>query len=74
MPKNVNAEQMREHRFEGTGIGIRHGQKPISVNLPDELDRYVRSKENRSAWVRAAVEAAARAEGWMPTDEQPQAG
>lgn len=62
-------------RFQGEGIGTRHGQKPISVNLPAELDQYVRAKANRSAWVRAAIEAAARAEGWTPTtDDSSEAG
>ncbi|MBD2372826.1 MULTISPECIES: hypothetical protein [Leptolyngbya] len=38
-----------------------------------DLDRYVRSKQNRSDWLRSAIEAAARAEGWAASDDQTQA-
>ena len=57
-------------RFQGSGIGVTHKTKPISVLLPPELDSYVRAKDNRSAWVRAAIEAAAKAEGWTPDPSQ----
>jgi len=72
MPRNKDAEQMADYRFEGRGLGLRHGQRPVSVNLPEDLDRYVRAKENRSAWMRDAIVAAALAEGWRP-DEPPSA-
>jgi len=70
VPKDPNAEQMREHRIQGVGIGLRSGQQPVSVYLPPELDKYVRSKPDRSAWLRAAIEKEARAEGWTPNDEK----
>jgi hypothetical protein len=37
-------------------------EKPVSVFLPKDLDRYVRMKPNRAEWLRAAIAAAARNE------------
>lgn len=37
------------------GLGTKHGQKPISVMLPPDLDEWVRSLDNRSEWVRQAI-------------------
>lgn len=37
------------------GLGTKHGQKPISVMLPPELDGWVRSLDNRSEWIREAI-------------------
>lgn len=73
MAKQSTAEHLRDHRFQGDGIGIKHSHAPVSVNLPSDLDRYVRSKQNRSDWLRSAIEAAARAEGWAASDDQTQA-
>ena len=32
MPRNKDADQMADSRFEGRGLGLRHGQRPVSVN------------------------------------------
>lgn len=38
------------------GLGTRHGEsKPVSVLLPPDLDQFVRSLPNRSAWIREAI-------------------
>jgi hypothetical protein len=43
------------------GIGVKSDTKPISVMLPEDLDAYVRSKSNRSEWLRRVIaEAAAK--------------
>lgn len=42
-------------RLNDKGVGLRHGQKPISVMLPPELDAWVRSLPNRSEWIREAI-------------------
>ncbi|MEA5516739.1 hypothetical protein [Nodularia sp. UHCC 0506] len=48
-------------RFKSKGIGVKSDTKPISVMLPEDLDAYVRSKSNRSEWLRRVIaEAAAK--------------
>jgi hypothetical protein len=42
-------------RFKSSGIGVKHDTKPISVMLPGDLDAYVRSKPNRSEWLRQII-------------------
>jgi hypothetical protein len=42
-------------RFTSKGVGIKAGQKPISVMLPEEIDTIVRSLPNRSEWIRSAI-------------------
>ncbi len=42
-------------RFQSKGVGIKHSAKPISVMLPEHLDAYVRSKPNRSEWLRQVI-------------------
>ncbi|MBW4559194.1 MAG: hypothetical protein KME59_25410 [Trichormus sp. ATA11-4-KO1] len=44
-----------ETRFQPKGVGVKHDTKPISVMLPQDLDTYVRSKSNRSEWLRRVI-------------------
>jgi len=44
-----------ETQFKGRGLGIKHSNHPVSVNLPPDLDKYVRSLPNRAEWLRAAI-------------------
>lgn len=37
------------------GLGTKHGHKPISVMLPPDVDQWVRSRPNRSEWVRQLI-------------------
>ncbi|WP_225977648.1 ribbon-helix-helix domain-containing protein [Nostoc sp. CENA543] len=36
-------------------MGVKNDTKPISVLLPEDLDAYVRSKPNRSEWLRQII-------------------
>ncbi len=48
------SEQLVERSSKG--LGTRHGEsKPVSVMLPPDIDKYVRSLPNRSAWIRQAI-------------------
>lgn len=42
-------------RFKSKGVGVKSDTKPISVMLPEDLDAYVRSKPNRSEWLRRVI-------------------
>ncbi|MBD2212193.1 hypothetical protein H6G27_20315 [Nostoc linckia FACHB-104] len=42
-------------RFKSKGVGVKCDTKPISVMLPEDLDAYVRSKPNRSEWLRQVI-------------------
>ena len=42
-------------QFKGKGVGVKHNQKPVSVMLPSELDKVVRSLPNRSDYIRQAI-------------------
>ena len=42
-------------QFKGKGIGVTHKQKPVSVMLPHEIDKVVRSLPNRSEFIRQAI-------------------
>jgi len=43
-------------QFKSWGIGLKYKKtQPVSVGLPEEMDKYVRSRPNRSEWLRAAV-------------------
>ena len=39
------------------GLGIPHGQPPIPVKYPPEIDQVLRSLDNRSEYIRQAVKA-----------------
>ena len=42
-------------RFQSSGVGIKHDTKPVCVMLPEYLDAYLRSKPNRSQWLRQII-------------------
>ena len=42
-------------RFKSKGVGTKNKQKPVSVMLPEEIDRIVRSMPNRSEFIRQAI-------------------
>lgn len=44
------------------GLGIPHGQPPIPVKYPPEIDRVLRRLDNRSEYIRQAVEAKLKAD------------
>ncbi len=51
-------KQLAKHSAElaaKSKIGLKHGQKPVSVMFPPELDVWVRSLDNRSEFIRQAV-------------------
>lgn len=39
----------------GKGLGIPHGQPPIPVKYPPEIDQVLRTLNNRSDYIRQAV-------------------
>ncbi|MGK7895051.1 MAG: ribbon-helix-helix domain-containing protein [Xenococcus sp. (in: cyanobacteria)] len=45
----------KDHLFKGTGMGVTHKQPPVSVKLPPEIDKIVRSLPNRSDYIRQAI-------------------
>ncbi|AUT04603.1 hypothetical protein CLI64_29635 (plasmid) [Nostoc sp. CENA543] len=45
----------KDTRFKSKGVGVKNDTKPISVLLPEDLDAYVRSKPNRSEWLRQII-------------------
>lgn len=50
MSKNTG----RTH-FKGKGLKTTNKQTPVSVKLPPELDRIVKSLPNRSEFIREAI-------------------
>ena len=48
-------DSKKEHLFKGKGIGVTHKQAPVSVKLPPEIDKVVRSLPNRSEFIRQAI-------------------
>ncbi len=51
--ENVRADV--KTRFQGKGLGIKNKQKPVSVMLPEDIDRIVRALPNRSEFIRQAI-------------------
>ena len=49
------ADNKKEHLFKGKGMGVTHKQAPVSVKLPPEIDKVVRSLPNRSEFIRQAI-------------------
>lgn len=49
------AKKNKEHLFKGKGMGVTHKQAPVSVKLPPEIDKIVRSLPNRSEYIRQAI-------------------
>lgn len=39
----------------GKGIGTKHGQKPVCVMLPQDIDKVVKAMPNRSEFIRTAI-------------------
>lgn len=52
--KKMN-KNFKDYEFKSTGVGVKHGTKPVSVMLPPELDEIVRSLPNRSQFIREAI-------------------
>lgn len=55
VPKQLEKHAARLAAENDKGLGTKHGQKPVSVMLPPELDSWVRSLDNRSEWIRQAI-------------------
>ncbi len=49
--------------FKSEGIGIKNNQRPVSVKLPEDLDKLVKSLPNRSKFIREAIAEKAAREG-----------
>lgn len=58
MPKNSG----RTH-FKNTGLNTTDKHPPVSVKLPPELDKVIRSLPNRSQFLREAIAEKAVREG-----------
>lgn len=56
-------------QFKGRGIGIKNKQKPVSVMLPQEIDKIVRSLPNRSEYIRQAIAEKLEREGLLTESE-----
>ena len=54
MKRKIN-EKLKDYEFKPTGVGVKHKTKPVSVMLPPELDKFVRSLPNRSEFIREAI-------------------
>lgn len=58
MPKgnpNPKTEHLREYRFESKGRHKNLAKQSVSVRLPRDLDKYVRSLPNRNQWMIEAI-------------------
>ena len=55
MPRR-KPEQLKQHDFKALGSEAL-SRIPVSVKLPPELDKYVRSLPNRNQWMIAAIAA-----------------
>lgn len=45
-----------KYKFKNTGLNTTNKQPPVSVKLPPEIDKVVRSLPNRSEFIREAIE------------------
>ncbi|TAG91234.1 MAG: hypothetical protein EAZ09_18970 [Oscillatoriales cyanobacterium] len=55
-------------QFQPKGVGCSEKQPPVSVKLPVEIDAIVRSLDNRSEFIRAAIIEKLQREGLLPVD------
>lgn len=56
LPKELEKYTAQLVARNDKGLGTKSGHKPVSVMLPPNLDGWVRSLENRSEWIRQAIE------------------
>lgn len=55
VPSQLQHSSKRLIDNTGKGLGIPHGQPPIPVKYPPEIDQVLRSLNNRSDYIRQAV-------------------
>lgn len=52
---NPKIEHLVEHRFETEGKHKNLAKQSVSVRLPKDLDKYVRTLPNRNQWLIEAI-------------------
>ncbi len=62
MKKTLSKNQQKTF-FPSLGVGTKNHQKPVSVMLPEDLDKIVRAQENRSDFIRQAIREKVEREG-----------
>lgn len=53
--------------FKGKGLGTTNKQLAVSVKLPPEVDKVVRSLPNRSDWLRETIAQRLERDGLLPS-------
>lgn len=61
--ENEKKKKFNENKYAPKGLGTVHYQSPVCVMLPPELDKIVRSLENRSEFIRNAIAEKVKREG-----------
>ena len=55
-----NLDALASQEMWSKGLGTTTSQQPISVKFPPEIDRLLRAMDDRSTYIRVAVEAKLR--------------
>lgn len=56
VPPQLRKSSERFIKEHGKGIGTKHGQKPVCVMLPQDIDKVVKAMPNRSEFIRTAIQ------------------